>query len=593
MPSNLKQPVLLLAAAVVVVMTVGGALWSARARDAFPICPQTHVQNRPDQAACSRRDLDRAAPVSCTIITASQGDTVLFGNNEDWSNPETYYWVIPATDGRYGGIYFGFDGMHPEGGVNEKGLAFDVNALPEMRINPQPKLPAVPPKLGEHLLGENATVEEAIEYLRGYSWGSLMTGQLHIADATGAAAVMSAGADGELTFTRKQPGDGYLVSTNFNLAFPSNGKFPCWRYDTATTMLEEVSDRSVLDVGEMRSVLDAVHQEGRDVNTVYSNIIDLRQGVIYLYHWYQFDEVVVIDVAEQLSQGASTQRMRDLFPPATVERATQAYRRYTEMPERWRKVGRIYLAVTILSLVLLLWALTRMPRLRWSMRLIWVLTVLFLGVFGLLAYLLSNRRQRRGSDRQAREPGWRVALAGTAYSLVGFGVVWLVTLTYLILAVDKVTPGQVLGFTYGVPLIVGLLLFRTPLVALRRGGSYWEALRRSFLPEFISLNLACVGFVPTVSLPANTLFMSTPSATDPLLWFLLMMGVLGGSLSLFPLNIWLAYRRGAREALQAPHSGDPIGVAGDLLTFRNAWYLALLSFALYLGSIWFTMSNVT
>jgi hypothetical protein len=356
-------------------------------------------------------------------------------------------------------------------------------------------------------------------------------------------------------------------------------------------MLEEVFDGLVLDLGQMRSVLDATHQEGRSSNTVYSNIVDLRQGVIYLYYWYQFDEVVVIDVAEQLSQGASTQRMRDLFSQATVERAAEAYRHYTETPESWIKMGWVYLAVTALSLAVLLWQLTRMPRMLWHMRLIWILVVLFLGVFGLLAYMLSSRRQRRGSDGQ-RESGWRIALAGTAYSLVGFGVAWLVALAYLIFYVEAATPGQVLGLTYGLPLICGLLLFRTPLVARRRECSYRKALSLSFLPEFISLNFASVGFFPTASLPANVLFFSTPSFTNPLLWSLLLVGVLAGFLSLFPLNVWTAYRRGDHEALQAPSSGEPIGAAGDLLTFRNAWYVALLSFAFYLGSVWFTISNM-
>ena len=69
-------------------------------------------------------------PESCTIFTSSYGDTVLFGNNEDWINPQTYYWVCPSSGGDYGAVYFGFDNLWPQGGINEKGLAFDVNALP-------------------------------------------------------------------------------------------------------------------------------------------------------------------------------------------------------------------------------------------------------------------------------------------------------------------------------------------------------------------------------------------------------------------------------------------------------------------------------
>jgi hypothetical protein len=67
-------------------------------------------------------------PESCTIFTASFGDTVLFGNNEDWINPNTYYWVVPPGIKDYGVVYFGFDNFWPQGGINEKGLAYDVHS---------------------------------------------------------------------------------------------------------------------------------------------------------------------------------------------------------------------------------------------------------------------------------------------------------------------------------------------------------------------------------------------------------------------------------------------------------------------------------
>lgn len=582
----------LLAASVAVLIAVAGAMFSTGERTAFTASLQTDIESPANQAVCGSGDSDQEAPVSCTIITASMDDTVLFANNEDAVSPETYYWVIPGEEGKYGSIIFGLEGMYPEGGVNEKGLAYDVNALPWMTMVPQSELPYRPDRLGEHLLAENATVEEAIAYLSGFSWGEGIAGQIHIADATGNAAVMSVGADGELTFTRKQPEDGYLVSTNFNLAEPSNGRYPCWRYDTATGMMGTIFNGSDLDVEQMRSVLDATHQEGRETNTLYSNIVDLRHGVIYLYYWYQFDDVIVIDVDELLSQGAAQYRMRDVFPEETVERAMQAHRHYTEMPERWRNVGRIYFVINAVSLVVLFGALMRNPGLSWRMRLIWVLATLLLGIFGLLAYMLSNRMQRSGFDVQVSGSGWDAAFAGTAHSIVGYGVVWVVTLAYLLLFVAEPGPGQILAFTYGVPLIVGLLLFRAPLIALRRKASYLEVLRRSFLPEFISLNMACIGFFPVVFLTSNTLFLSSPSFSDPLMWFLFAVGVLAGFISLLPLNILIAHRPGAKETPHVLRTGEPVGVAGDSLTIRNAWYLALFSFAIFLISIWLTISNM-
>ena len=78
-------------------------------------------------------------PGSCTIFTASYGQRTLFGNNEDYTNPETYYWVEPRSDGNYGGVYFGIDfgfvNFIPQGGINERGLAYDANALPNSRLN--------------------------------------------------------------------------------------------------------------------------------------------------------------------------------------------------------------------------------------------------------------------------------------------------------------------------------------------------------------------------------------------------------------------------------------------------------------------------
>ena len=98
----------------------------------------SYVGGHFDKAAISNQ-----APQSCTILTASQGDNVLFGNNEDWINPNTYYWTVPSTNDTFGVVYFGFDNFWPQGGINEKGLAYDVNALPKSPLKPHHELPKI------------------------------------------------------------------------------------------------------------------------------------------------------------------------------------------------------------------------------------------------------------------------------------------------------------------------------------------------------------------------------------------------------------------------------------------------------------------
>lgn len=269
---------------------------------------------------------------SCTIFTVSNGETILFGNNEDYTNPKTFFWVVPAGNGNYGGVYFGFDNLWAQGGINEKGLCYDWNALPAAELNKHPeRQPFVAKKIGfgAWVLNRCATVEEAIELAKKYSLGSKLKAQIHFADATGDAVVISTGPDGELAFTRKPQGDGYLVSTNFNRANTSNAySYPCRRYDKAVEMLEKIEGQSDLTIDYAKSILDAVHVEGPESNTLYSNIFDLLNGVVYLYHWHQYDEVVTLNVADLLAGGSRVRRISDAFSPGTYVSGLAEYVEY-------------------------------------------------------------------------------------------------------------------------------------------------------------------------------------------------------------------------------------------------------------------------
>ena len=151
--------------------------------------------------------------------------------------------------------------------------------------------------------------------------------QINLADAKGDAVVISVDENGELAFTRKKKGDKYLVSTNFNRANPKNAfDYPCRRYNIAAGMLERLNKENDLSVDYFKSILDSTHVEGTFNNTLYSNIFDLRNGIIYLYYWHQFDEVVVLKVDEELAKGKITVGIKDLFSQETVDKASKEYK---------------------------------------------------------------------------------------------------------------------------------------------------------------------------------------------------------------------------------------------------------------------------
>jgi hypothetical protein len=262
----------------------------------------------------------RLIPGSCTIFCVAKGEAVFFGNNEDWRNPKTFVWVEPAGDGKYGVLCVGFDDLGPQGGVNERGLAFDGNALPYVPIKTHPEKRQPNEAIVNRIIMHScATVEEAIAMARAYDWGTIYSGkfagQYLLADATGDACVLGFGPDGELAVTRKPKGDGFIVSTNFNRVNPDNRyyAYPCGRYVTATRMLGEMMKGGDLAVDRLAAVLDAVHQEGSRAPTLYSNIFDLKNGVAYLYLLHKFDRFARIEVAEAIRSGMAPKPIKDLF----------------------------------------------------------------------------------------------------------------------------------------------------------------------------------------------------------------------------------------------------------------------------------------
>ena len=547
------------------------------------------------QIACGDGNSDEAivsdyVPESCTIFTSSYGDTVLFGNNEDWINPNTYYWVVPTSGGDYGVVYFGFDNFWPQGGINEKGLAFDVNALPKAILNPHPELPKVKNPF-YMFLKKCSTVEEVIDRVKDYSWGSSWRAQVHLADATGDVVVISVGPDGEIAFTRKQKGNGYLISTNFNRANPKNGRYPCWRYDTTVAMLEEIQSEDDLTADHFRSILDAVHQGGPSVNTVYSNIFDLKYGIIYLYHWYQFDEVVKLNVAEEIARAPSPTRIRDLFSQETVDQASNEYLAYQKKITPWKNVSWAWLLLAAGSFVVLIWDLAHGTQAPWGIRLVWVLVVALFGPFGLISYVYSYRQPMRSTELKAAVANWRRALGETVFAVAGYtiGITLAFFSLYFILSFNESSPWSIAARFYGLPLIVGLIFFHAPLVAFVVGNRYWTAIRRRFLTEVICLNFVLVGMLPVsgilMSLCEKYLGMRGPGSV--LFWGVITLSAFAGALTVSPFNAWKA-RHGSCCWPVHLFTGGGIEREENAMAFlslRNAWGALLLSFALLSGSI--------
>lgn len=246
---------------------------------------------------------------ACTIFTATEGETTWFAGNED-QRPNNAYLIVD-TSGTFGVFYIATPWqqwpMVMQTGLNEAGLSFDANWIPTESLASHPERSDPGEWPVTYMMKNAATVEQVIELTQTYNWGTSMAYQVHFADASGDAAVIHPGPNGELTITRKT--DSFLVSTNFNLKRLRTGDYSCVRYETASSTLSSLDE---FNLENMASVLEATHQEG-EFSTIYSTIYDLTGRQIWLYIDSDFDNPIQLDFYSELQKGDQQINIGQLF----------------------------------------------------------------------------------------------------------------------------------------------------------------------------------------------------------------------------------------------------------------------------------------
>jgi hypothetical protein len=218
---------------------------------------------------------------ACTIFVLADANQALFCNNEDWSNPKTRIWFVPAGKDYYGCAYVGFDNGWAQGGLNTEGLAFDWVAGYQETWGPDPNLPTSRGNPSQRMLESCATVEEAVTFYRHYGEPSFSYAKILVADRTGASVIIGA-RDGKLQVDKadKCRGFGY------------GGR-------TLDRLLAEAPEISA--AGGFR-ILKACMQQGTYA-TKYSCVYDSKCGDILLLPHADGQAEVKLDLAAELKKG--------------------------------------------------------------------------------------------------------------------------------------------------------------------------------------------------------------------------------------------------------------------------------------------------
>ncbi len=245
---------------------------------------------------------------ACTCFAAMGSyRTRFFGRNFDWSNRATLLLYTKPPDA-YASVsmvdlfYLGYNAENladsttdlerlldtpylPFDGMNEKGVAVSMMAVPEV------KAPEDPDKvtIGEiHvirlILDYAKDVNEAIDLLQQYNV-RIEEPPIHylIADRSDNSVVIEF-VDGEMIILRNE--EPWQVSTNFVISdYEEPGEASCWRYDSTSAQLEEYKGDITADLA--MDILESVSQPF----TIWSTVYDMSNGDIRVAMGTKYNEI--------------------------------------------------------------------------------------------------------------------------------------------------------------------------------------------------------------------------------------------------------------------------------------------------------------
>lgn len=242
----------------------------------------------------------------CSMFKITLHGKTMVGNNEDYWNPNTRIWFEKGKTRKYGVCYVGYDNFWPQGGMNEAGLVFDGFAMPYLAIKDTIGKKELDANFLKIIMEKYSDVNEVKKYFANHNLTGLETSMFLFIDKTGRYLVVQ----GDSLITGN---DQYYILSNF---YPSQikdeSKIDIPFYHKAKRLLESYRDTSI---SFCTSVMDTMHQE-RDWGggTMYTTLYDLKEGIIYLYYFHNYNHVVTFNLKQELEKGNHIFIMPKLFP---------------------------------------------------------------------------------------------------------------------------------------------------------------------------------------------------------------------------------------------------------------------------------------
>ncbi|MEO5812582.1 MAG: DUF4396 domain-containing protein [Rhodanobacter sp.] len=258
-------------------------------------------------------------------------------------------------------------------------------------------------------------------------------------------------------------------------------------------------------------------------------------------------------------------------------------------------------ALSVLYVAIDIQSTPESPVLKWG----FVLLTAYTGPLGAFLYVLGCREALPGFHERYVAVRWRQVLGSTMHCVAGDGVGILagavIASVLQLSSVLDVALEYVLGFGFG------WTIFQALFMRGESGGSYKAALRHTFFPELLSMNVLMAGMVPTMLLAMKYVHGARDPA-GPTFWFVMSMALLVGFVTAYPMNWWLVSRHlkhgmmtvrpsieheshATHDGMHAMHGTSPdtaapaVRAAPDQVSRTTLAGMTLLSFLLFAAGL--------
>ena len=242
---------------------------------------------------------------ACTIVSGvdTKGQTWAMNNEDFFHTFSNYVNVYPATKTSLGYITltYGSPESGIQGGVNEAGLFFDINALPpqtdKLSIGRKP----FSGSMLDYLLQHCKSVPQFLKLWETQYMPGMNGIQIHLADKNGNLAIIT---PDTILISKK-----HLTSTNFNVCESNPDKKVCWRYPIAENIISEngVNHESFVKIADATSWKEFT-------TTLYTNIHNLTTGEIWFYLAEDYSNPWRTNIRQLLKGGKQSILLASKFP---------------------------------------------------------------------------------------------------------------------------------------------------------------------------------------------------------------------------------------------------------------------------------------